>query len=163
MKSLWFLVLFGLLGLPSGGMAMIATLPVEKLVIQSEQIVKVTLKSVKDAGKDQAGFPLKAHELQVTEALKGTLAKDALIMVETVAGLEDQPVFETGQTYLLFLEPISKNVFRCVNLVQGWWPIDAKGAFMGFGLGVAPEKLLQVIIETKDQKPVSASESVPEF
>ncbi|MFZ2955776.1 MAG: hypothetical protein WA705_02625 [Candidatus Ozemobacteraceae bacterium] len=151
--------------IPIGGSAMIATLSLDDLIINSDVIVTLTLKTSKEAPKSSEGFTKIINTLSVGEVLKGDLKPQSDIIVETISGFEDSPVFEPRARYLVFLKKTTTpNLFDVTNFVQGCWPMDPSGKLLGMGTGITRTQVEVKIIETRNKKPAPpASATVPEM
>ncbi|MBF0501639.1 MAG: hypothetical protein HQM09_15980 [Candidatus Riflebacteria bacterium] len=155
--------------IPIGGYAMIATLSLDNLVINSDSVVTVTLKTKTEGGKDAKGFANLANTLTVLESLKGNIKPGTDIVIETISGFEDSPVFEPRMQFLVFLQKIetatsTKEVaghFKVTNFVQGCWPIDHSGKLLGMGTGTTRAQVEAKIVETRGKKPAPSAPTTP--
>ena len=141
-----------ILGMTVGGYAMIETLSLEDLTASAEVVAVATLVKADQAGEEK-GFKKVSNTLEIGEVLKGGLAKGEKITIRTLAGFEDEPVFEPRIRYLLFLQKNADGAYATVNLVQGAWPISPDGKFLGMGTGTGREALEKAIKATLGRKP----------
>lgn len=154
-----FAMLFAMiLGITVGGYAMIETLSLEDLTASAEVIAVATLVKSDQLGEDK-GFKKLANTLEIGEVLKGALKKGEKVTIQTLAGFEDEPMFDPRTRYMLFLHKNDSGAYTTVNLVQGAWPIDPNGKFLGMGTGTQRDALDKAIKDTMGKKPAAKSAS----
>lgn len=147
----------------TGAFAMISTLSLDDLVIQSDLIVKVTVAATSEVTIDGASGVTLETLADVGEVLKGS-EESKRIKIFTTKGAEDQPNFKDGQRALLFLQnsPLADG-YVVTNLIQGWWPMDESDAFLAMGTGTAMSELTEAIARNKDKVPQPVVIPEPEF
>jgi len=152
-----------ILGMTVGGYAMIQTLSLEDLTASAEVIAVATLVKSDQLGEEQ-GFKKLANILEIGEVLKGSLKKGDKVTIQTLAGFEDEPVFDPRTRYMLFLQKNAAGAWTTVNLVQGAWPMEPNGNFLGMGTGTKRDALEKAIKATMGKqpsaKPASDSDSL---
>lgn len=127
-----------------GGHAMIETLTLEDLAQGADLIVKGTIKGIKSAGKIPEGPEVIACLLEAGEVFKGDGKSGDNLKIKNYRGIEDMPEFKEGSQYLLFLKKVESH-FEIVNGVQGSWPVDENGKFLGMGTDITVERLKTAI------------------
>lgn len=148
-----FVLLFAMvIGITAGGFAMIETLSLEDMTASAEAIAVATLVK-SDATDGEQGVKKLANTLEIGEVLKGGLKAGEKIVIRTIDGFEDEPVFDPRTRYMLFLQKSPDGGYSTVNLVQGAWPMDQNGAFLGMGMGTKRDALEKAIKATMDKKP----------
>ncbi len=158
MRILGLLVI--LLGITFGGHAMIITLPLEELTAQADLVAVVKVASTATAAQCAPGSKV-ATTLTIDETLKGEKKGDGSIVIETIAGFEDSPVFDTTRKYLVFLKKTATGQYESVNFVQGVWPVADNGAFEGMGTFTTRDQLLAALAASKDGRAVPPAASSP--
>lgn len=143
-----------ILSFSTGGFAMIDTLPLEEVVIQSEVIAIATLKTAEKMPKDKEGLVKIHNTVTLSLIMKGEAKTGEDLVIDTIEGIEDEPVFEARKRYVLFLQKIPNGTtWRTTNLVQGFWTLGDDEKYLGMGLGTTKAQLEQAIQKTKGQKP----------
>jgi hypothetical protein len=128
----------------STGFCMIETLSLKSLIKNSKFIIIATSVEVKPA-LDEVGSTSNVIEnyLKVETLLKGSI-ETPNFKIDTIAGLEDEPVFVESGKYLLFLIN-AKGKLRTTNAIQGCWPITPDGRLVGMGHGKTLEDVKKAI------------------
>ena len=139
---------------PTGGYAMIQTLPLEQLVGGSDLVVVAMLKSSRDLQKDSAGFLRVEKVVTIDKVLKGSATSGKDLTFETIADFEDSPKIPKGCKVVLFLKANEAGVYEVVNLVQGAWPLLENGKCSGMGLGQTLNSLIELIKKNPQAAPV---------
>ncbi len=150
------LITLFLLLLTIGGYAMIETLSLEQLVQGADIVVTGTIKGIKSAGKLPEGPEVLACLFEVGEILKGEVKVGDSLKIKNYRGIEDMPDFKEGSRYVLFLKKVESH-FEVFNSIQGSWPIDTDGKFLGMGHG---QTLAQIKTALK-AKPAKQTEFKP--
>ncbi|HMM60722.1 MAG TPA: hypothetical protein PKC25_11415, partial [Candidatus Rifleibacterium sp.] len=75
---------------------------------------------------------------------KGNSKSGDNLKIKNYRGIEDAPEFKEGGQYLLFLKKVESH-FEIVNGVQGSWPVDENGKFLGMGTDISIERLKTAI------------------
>ena len=127
-----------------GGHAMIETLTLEDLSHGADMIVRGTIKGIKSAGKIPEGPEVLACLFETVEVFKGNSKSGDNLKIKNYRGIEDAPEFKEGGQYLLFLKKVESH-FEIVNGVQGSWPVDENGKFLGMGTDISIERLKTAI------------------
>ena len=127
-----------------GGHAMIETLTLEDLSHGADMIVRGTIKGIKSAGKIPEGPEALACLFETVEVFKGNSKSGDNLKIKNYRGIEDAPEFKEGGQYLLFLKKVESH-FEIVNGVQGSWPVDENGKFLGMGTDISIERLKTAI------------------
>jgi hypothetical protein len=159
------IVMVLLLSFSTGGFARIETLSLDDLVIQSDVIAIATLKNAEKMPKDEKdGFTRIKNTVSLSLILKGEAKTVEDIVIETIDGIEDEPVFEPRVRFILFLQknPTS-GIWHTTNLIQGFWILDKDENPLGMGLGTSKAQLEQVILKTRGQKPKPVAAPTPAY
>ena len=127
-----------------GGHAMFETLTLEDLSHGADMIVRGTIKGIKSAGKIPEGPEVLACLFETVEVFKGNSKSGDNLKIKNYRGIEDAPEFKEGGQYLLFLKKVESH-FEIVNGVQGSWPVDENGKFLGMGTDISIERLKTAI------------------
>lgn len=147
-----------------GGYAMIQTITLEELTIEAEVIGVGTLRITKKLPKDKDGWVKIESTIVLSEILKGSLKPGEEVVVETLEGMEDMPLFEPRNRFIVFLQKAQgKNMYQTTNMIQGLWPLDSEGKPLGMGLGTTKTQLLEMVKKTQGQKPKTPVNPVPAF
>jgi len=158
------LVVLFFLTLCSGGWAMIQTLSLEDLVIEADVIGMATLKVINKGKADKNLGTKVENTIVLSEVWKGGVKVNSEAVIETIEGMEDQPIFDPKGKFIVFLKKVPDSErYQTVNLIQGCWPLDKEGKPMGMGLGTSIEKIKEVIQKTAGQKPKPQEPPKPEF
>jgi hypothetical protein len=158
------LALCCILFLSYGGYAMIMTLPLEELAGEAEIIAVGTLKITTKLPKDKDGWVKIQNTVTLSEVLKGSAKAGDEVVVETLEGMEDMPVFEPRNRFILFLNKSPNGPgYVTTNLIQGYWPMDTDGKFAGMGLGVTMEQLKKAMEKGPAPKPSQPADSSTSF
>ena len=144
--------------------AMIETISLEELIKQSEIIAVATLKVVNKHPKDLDGWVRIDNTIVLEQILKGSVGVNEEVVIETLEGLEDMPVFEPRKKFLVFLQKdASSHKFLTTNLIQGCWPLEPNGEPLGMGTGITRKKLEATIKAVGTEKPQPTETKEPAF
>jgi len=148
----------------NGVFAMISTLSLEELVIESDFIIEASVKKQNPLPDEQMSGPYEVFTtLVVHRSLKGTLVAEEEITVLTYAGISGAVRFPEDSRFIVFVVRHGSD-YHVVNGLQGLWEIWPKdNSFMGMGTGVTAEILTKTIADSKDAPRPEFRIPEPEF
>ncbi|MBF0543888.1 MAG: hypothetical protein HQM08_05630 [Candidatus Riflebacteria bacterium] len=162
MKMFLFPILaFFLFFSTTGGFAMIVTMSLDDLVINSDLIAIGKLEKSTEGTGQTGGFKNMTNLLSLSEVIKGEEKKMKDVSVDTLADFEDEAKLPSDGIFMIFLKKGNEGKFLPTNGIQSCWPISDEKLF-GMGHGYTIDQIRETVKKNKGKKPAPQSNTPPQ-